>query len=65
MCGNEDGNVDERVLCCVVELDLIVDGKCLVCCEEGKEVVGVAWWGKWSMIVQFVKRIESQYSQYV
>ena len=51
LCGNDDGNVDERVLCCVVELDLIVDGKCFVWCEEGREVVGVALWGEWSMIV--------------
>ena len=45
MCGNDDGNVDERVLCCVVELDLIVDGKCFVWCEEGREVVRVAFLG--------------------
>lgn len=41
MCGNEDGNVDERVLCCVVELDGIVDGRCLVWCEEGMEGGGI------------------------
>lgn len=62
---NEGDGVDERVPFYVVELDLIVDGKCLVCCAKGREVVGVALWGEWSMIVQFVKRIESRYSQYV
>lgn len=39
-----------------MELDLIVDGKCFVWCEEGKEVVGVALRGEWILIVQFVKR---------
>ena len=42
---NEGDGVDERVLGCVVELDLIVDGKCLGCCEEGREVVRVAFLG--------------------
>lgn len=28
-----------------MELDLIVDGKCFVWCEEGREVVGVAFLG--------------------
>ena len=48
--------MDERVLSCVVGLELIVDGTCLVCCEEGREVVGVALWGEWILIVYFVKR---------
>ena len=56
LCGNEGDGVDERVLFYVVGWNLIVDGKCLGCCEEGKEVVGVALRGEWILIVQFEKR---------